>query len=202
MSAGMFSGSASGAIDLTAGTQKTITVVAQETGKSAKTYTIPVTRLNPAGATPTFSPAGGAVANGTKVTITSAGADAIYYTTNGTPPTTSSTNQATTPLVYTGSPGVTTVKALAVRAGYASSAIGSAAYWLAPATANLFSLVLSGPPANYAFARATYTYTGVTVRNAVKSVKVTPTGAGVIRVDGATVASRSASASVYSFGSR
>ena len=66
------------------------------------------------------------------MTITSSGADAIYYTTDGSTPTTSSTNQATTPLVIN---TAVTVKALAVKAGYTNSAIGSAAYTQAVATA-------------------------------------------------------------------
>ena len=84
-------------------------------------------------ATPTFSPAAGAVSfNNTPVTITSTGATTIYYTTDGTTPTTSSTNQATTPLVINA--GVT-VKALAVRANYTNSLIGSATYTQAAASA-------------------------------------------------------------------
>jgi len=78
----------------------------------------------PTQATPTFSISGGAVAVGTTITITSAGADAIYYTTDGNTPTTSSTNQATTPLVINSS---VTVKALAVKSGY-NNAAGSAIY--------------------------------------------------------------------------
>ena len=37
-------------------------------------------------------------------------------------------------------------------------------------------LALSGSPANYAFAPTTYSYSGVTVVNAVASITVTPTG--------------------------
>jgi uncharacterized protein (TIGR02145 family)/prepilin-type N-terminal cleavage/methylation domain-containing protein len=76
-------------------------------------------------ATPTFSIAGGVIATGTTVTIISSGADAIYYTTNGTDPTTSSTNQAVTPLVINSD---VTVKAIAVRSGYTNSNIGSIDY--------------------------------------------------------------------------
>jgi len=76
-------------------------------------------------ATPTFAPAAGSIAFGTTVIISSTNADAIYYTTNGTDPTTSSTNQAVTPLVISSD---VTVKAIAVRSGYANSAIGSIAY--------------------------------------------------------------------------
>jgi hypothetical protein len=185
------SGGWSAAIALTAGAPQTITVVATEAGKSAKTYTIEVTRSTAPQATPTFSPAAGAVASGTLVTITSGGADRIYYTTDGTAPNVGSPVYSA-PLAV--SPPMT-LKALAVRAGYPDSAIGSAAYTQA-ATANLTSLVLSGPPASYAFSPTTYTYPGVTVPNAASSVTVTPSGAGVITVDGMTVASGSASAAI------
>ncbi|MBA3733087.1 chitobiase/beta-hexosaminidase C-terminal domain-containing protein, partial [Patescibacteria group bacterium] len=75
--------------------------------------------------TPSFSPTAGSLLSGTTVTISSSGADAIYYTTDGSTPTTSSTNQATTPLVIN---SAVTVKALAVKAGYDNSAIATAAY--------------------------------------------------------------------------
>jgi len=119
------SGNPSGVIELAAGIDKTITVVATETGKTEKTYTIKVTRKNSAQATPTFNPPAGAIAFGTTVSITSTDSEAIYYTTDGSIPTTASTNQATTPLVIN---SACTVKALAVKAGSDNSAIGSAVY--------------------------------------------------------------------------
>jgi len=95
------------------------------------TFSNGVITLNSIQVTPTFSPVAGAVAWGTPVTIASAGADAIYYTTNGDDPTISSTNQATIPLVIS---SAVTVKALAVKAGYTDSAVGSASYTQAAAT--------------------------------------------------------------------
>ena len=65
-----------------------------------------------------------------------------------------------------------------------------------PATPDLTGLALSGSPANYAFAPATYAYSGVTVLNAVGSVTVTPTGSGAITVEGTPVASGSPSAAI------
>ena len=98
-------------------------------------YEVGSALIPPAQATPTFSPSGGEVALGTPVTIISSGADAIYYTTNGIDPTTSSTNQAITPLVIN---SAGTVKALAVKTGYSNSAIGSASYTLsAPIALNI-----------------------------------------------------------------
>lgn len=150
------------------------------------------TAVAPVQATPTFSPGAGEIAYGSTVTISSAGADAIYYTTDGTDPTTASTNQATTPLVIN-APVI--VKAIAVKAGMTNSAIGSAAYTQA-ASANLTGLVLSGTPGNYTFAGGTYTYDGVTVANGVASITVTPTGAGTITVDGTPVATTVASGAI------
>ena len=157
-----------------------------------KAFTLTVTKNAGVQATPTFDPAAGAIAFGTTVTITSSGADAIYYTTDGVDPTTSSTNQATTPLVIN---AAVTAKALAVKAGYDNSAIGSAAYTQA-ATANLTGLALSGSPSGYTFAGGTYDYTGVTVLNAVSSITVTPTGSGTITVEGVTVVSGQASGGI------
>jgi len=75
--------------------------------------------------TPTFSPVAGAIIFGTTVTISSEAGTTIYYTINGDTPTTSSTNQAVTPLVIN---SAITVKALAVKEGYANSDIGNAIY--------------------------------------------------------------------------
>ena len=158
-----------------------------------KTFNLIVTRNTGIQATPTFNPTAGEIVMGTTVTISSANADAIYYTTDGSDPTTSSTNQASTPLVINSAP--VTVKALAIRAGYDNSAIGSATYTQG-ATADLTNLVISGSPNNYTFNSSTYDYTGVTVLNGVESVTVTPTGSGTITVEGTEVASGNASASI------
>ncbi|MBQ9185526.1 MAG: chitobiase/beta-hexosaminidase C-terminal domain-containing protein [Bacteroidales bacterium] len=74
---------------------------------------------------PTFSPAAGEVTSGTEVTISDlhTGAD-IYYTTNGTEPTSSSTLY-TAPVSIT---SVTTLKAIAVKDGYTTSNVSTAAY--------------------------------------------------------------------------
>jgi hypothetical protein len=80
--------------------------------------------LTPA-ATPTFSPAAGTYSVSQSVTITcSTGSSSIFYTTNGSTPSTSSTP-------YTGPVNVTatsTLKAIATASGFAQSAVGSAAY--------------------------------------------------------------------------
>jgi hypothetical protein len=76
-------------------------------------------------ATPTFSPAAGTYTSAQTVTIadTSPGA-AIYYTTNGTAPTTSSTLY-TAPITVS---ATETVEAIATVTGYLQSTIGSAVY--------------------------------------------------------------------------
>ncbi|ANY65869.1 hypothetical protein BBD42_04845 [Paenibacillus sp. BIHB 4019] len=191
------SGTASAAITLTPGVERTITVVATETGKSAKTYVIKVTREQETQATPTFNPAAGAVAFGTELEIISSGADHIYYTTDGSTPgaavggSTLAYNAAAKPTIS----GAVTVKAIATKAGNLNSAVGSASYTQA-ATANLTGLALSGSPSGFVFAGGTYAYNGVTVVNGVTSITVTPSGAGTLTVDGTPVASGTASAAI------
>jgi hypothetical protein len=81
--------------------------------------------INGAAATPTFSPAGGSYASAQSVTISDSTSGAtIYYTTNGTTPTTSSA-------VYTSPITVSTtetLEAIATASGYSQSAVGSASY--------------------------------------------------------------------------
>ena len=80
-------------------------------------------------ATPAFSVASGAVVSGTEVTISCATEGAkIYYTTDGSEPTASSTE-------YTSAISVTavvTLKAIAVKSGMNDSAVASASYTIKP----------------------------------------------------------------------
>ncbi len=96
--------------------------------------------------TPTFSPDGSifpyASHDVVMVTITSAGADHIYYTLDGSTPTPSST-EYTSPVTVDVS---LTVKAIATRSGYNNSAVGSSRY----------TLIVQEP----AFAPPAGTYTG------------------------------------------
>ena len=98
----------------------------------------------PAAATPTFSLAAGTYTTAQTVTIADATAGAtIYYTTNGTTPTTSSP-------VYAGAIAISsseTVAAIAVAPGYSTSAVASATYTL-EAMPTFLSLTSSANPSN------------------------------------------------------
>lgn len=82
-------------------------------------------------ATPTFSPAAGIYDSDQQVTISTTTASAvIYYTTDGSEPTTSvggSTLQYSAPIAINGD-GIQTLKAIAVKAGMKDSAIAIAVY--------------------------------------------------------------------------
>ncbi len=111
----------SGAI--TVSETETLKALATHTGDTnsavgSAVYTIQV-------ATPTFSPGGGSYSSGQTVTIsdTTSGAN-IYYTTNGTTPTTASTH-------YTAPVSVSvcqTLEAIATHSGETNSAVGEAVY--------------------------------------------------------------------------
>jgi len=85
----------------------------------------------PTASAPSFSPAAGTYTSSQSVTLSDATPNAtIYYTTNGSAPTTASTKY-TTPLTI-GS--TTTINALAVASGYGNSAVTAATYTITPAT--------------------------------------------------------------------
>ncbi len=88
--------------------------------------------------TPTFSPVGGTYAFAQNVSIGDAVAGAvIYYTTDGTPPTTASAIFSL-PIHVVGTPTPTTIKAFATATNYLPSAVGSATYTI-PTPAFLIS---------------------------------------------------------------
>lgn len=122
--------SSTGALTATPGTAQTDTITVQvvdATGASdTKTVSVLVSAaaLTPA-ATPTFSPVAGTYNTVQSVSIScSTPSSTIYYTTNGSAPSTSST-------VYSGPISVnatTTIRAIATAAGFTQSAEGSALF--------------------------------------------------------------------------
>ena len=93
-------------------------------------------------AAPTFSPAGGIYTESQNVTIScgTLGAD-IYYTTNGTVPTSSSTKY--TGAIYVTS--TTTIKAIAINAGMTNSAVATATYTINDAPAQTTYTITFNP---------------------------------------------------------
>jgi Chitobiase/beta-hexosaminidase C-terminal domain len=123
----------------------------------------------PVAATPTFSPASGTSFSSTlsvSMADTTAGA-AIYYTTDGSTPTTGS-QLYSGPFTISAS---TTVKAIATASGFSQSAVGSASYTYSPVT--------SGAPVSDEF-------TGTSLNTAVWQVS-TPVGGSVAVSNGELV---------------
>jgi hypothetical protein len=109
---------------------------------SSALYTI----QNSAAASPTFSPAPGTYASAQQVTISSTSAGAtIYYTTDGSTPTTASNKYAGPVTIST----TTTLKAIATAANFANSTVTTGLYTIQAATA-----------ARPSFSPAPGTYTG------------------------------------------
>jgi LysM repeat protein len=114
---------------ITVSTTETLEAIAVETGYTNSAVASAAYAIAPILPLPTFSPAGGTYTASQSVTISDAmSGTTIYYTTNGTTPTTSST-------MYTGPVAVSateTIEAIAAEAGYTNSAVASAAYTIAP----------------------------------------------------------------------
>ena len=110
---------------------ETITAYAISTSLAQSQPAVGNYQIGSVAATPWFSPPAGTYTAAQSVTIHDAAPGVtIYYTTNGTTPTTSST-------VYTGPISVTstkTIEALAVASGYSNSSVASAKYTITPIT--------------------------------------------------------------------
>ena len=145
----------------------------------------------PTVATPVFSPPTQTFTGTQAVIITDATAGStIYYTTNGTTPTTGSP-------IYTGTFNVTattTVKAIAAATGYVNSAVGSATYTLTAAT--ISEAYLNVPGSSF----LNYVVVGGTVQFACTiqysdGVQLTSTVVGVLNARGDEISSWTTSAS-------
>ncbi|MCY9660988.1 cadherin-like beta sandwich domain-containing protein [Paenibacillus chondroitinus] len=171
----------SGSVDIAPGSPITYTPTAGYSGTDSFTVQVSdgvggtVTRtisVNIRGqvATPTANPASGAaVANNSKVTLGSATSGVtIYYTTDGTTPTTGSASG--TNVTISGAPGATViVKAIAVKAGSLNSSMATFTYTIqAPAPINLTAAAGDG--------QATLSWTGVQGANTYSVYQGTASG--------------------------
>jgi hypothetical protein len=112
-----------GPITITATT--TIKAIATATGSLTSAVATAAYKIDPATATPTFSPAGGTYPSAQQVTIKDSAVGAtIYYTTNGSTPTTSSTRYTAAFTVST----TTTINAIAKSGFDAASPVASVTY--------------------------------------------------------------------------
>jgi hypothetical protein len=110
---------------ITVTSTKTIKALATASGLTTSATATALYTIESQVATPTFLPGGGTYTSSQSVTISSTTAGAtIYYTTNGSTPTSSST-------LYNGAVTVgasETLKAIATKSGFFDSNVGSAAY--------------------------------------------------------------------------
>jgi hypothetical protein len=95
-------------------------------------------------AQPTFSVASGDYDEAQNVTITATGADAIYYTTNGEDPIVDPANLYDGSAIAINTTGSHTIKAIAVKAGYANSNVASATYVMDLPYATIADFIASG----------------------------------------------------------
>ena len=110
---------------VTVASSETLYAVSGGTGYADSSVASSAYVIQPTVSTPTFSPSGGAYTSAQSVTISDATSGAtIYYTTNGTTPTTSSTPYAG-PIAVS---STETLEAIAIKTGDTSSAVASAAY--------------------------------------------------------------------------
>ena len=110
---------------ITVSASETLQAIAIESGYANSSVASDSYTISSALSTPIFSPAGGSYSSAQTVTISDATpGTTIYYTTNGTTPTTSSTKYSGPITVSTSE----TLEAIAVESGYTNSTVASAVY--------------------------------------------------------------------------
>ena len=205
------SGSASGSIALSVGSNTITTVVTAQDGSTTKTYTVTVTRaastnanlsslaLSSGTLTPTFASGTTSyttsVSNATSsITVTPTVSDATAtVTVNGTTVTSGSASGSIA--LSVGSNTITTV--VTAQDGSTTKTYTVTVTRAASTNANLASLSLSSGTLSPTFASGTTSYTA-SVSNATSSITVTPTvsdATATVTVNGTTVTSGSASGS-------
>lgn len=146
--------------------------------------------------TPTASPAAGAVISGTAITLSTTTEDAtIYYTIDGTTPTTASI-QYTSPIPIT---TAQTIKAIAVKSGMNNSEVLTVVYTIVTGTAKV---IYTWVNEHEIFTSAT---TDTLSRAANESLTITTTGSGYSNyqwsLNGIDVAGAAGTAASYTFSS-
>jgi len=112
-------------VPITVSSTTTIEAIAAASGMTNSAVATATYTITTQVATPTFNPAGGTYSSTQSVAILDAtGGSTIYYTTNGTTPTTSST-QYTVPITVS---STTTIKAIAAASGMTNSTVAMATY--------------------------------------------------------------------------
>jgi Chitobiase/beta-hexosaminidase C-terminal domain len=136
---------------ITVSASETVEAIAVETGYSNSLVASAVLTVNSTLAPPAFSPSGGIYVSTQSIIISDTNpGTTIYYTTNGTTPTTSSS-------VYTGPITVSsseTIEALAVQAGHVNSQVSTSAYTINSGTSTLPTPTISPAGGTYTTAQS------------------------------------------------
>ncbi len=123
---------------LTVATSLTVKAVAFKAGSTTSAVASAAYTITTQAAAPTFSPAAGTFSTAQSITLSSTTPSAvIYYTLDGSTPTTSSPVYAATISIA----ATATLKAIAVASGYTTSAVASAAYTIGTAASFAWSAV-------------------------------------------------------------
>jgi N-acetylneuraminic acid mutarotase len=161
---------------ITVSSTETLEAIATASGSTTSALETAAYTITSPAATPIFSVPAGTYITAQTVSIsdTTSGA-AIYYTTNGTTPSTSST-------VYNGAITVSateTLEALATASGYSISAVATATYTITQPVAPSFTISsITGPQTVQPGGAATYSIT-VTAQNGTFPNPVTLTASGL-----------------------